>query len=353
MCYFFSEVILVSITIKEIAELAGVSTATVSRAFSKNDYVNAETRDRILSIAEENGFIPRKYKQKKGATLSYKVAAVVVPDINNAYYAEVIRGIEQVMNAQGIQVVVCNSDEDSGREIRILDTLNQIGVCGIIIASVSGSVEYNVEYLHKLNKNGTPVVLLDRDLRGGNMDGVFMDNYNGAYQSIQTFIDNGHRDIAFVCGPMTSTSSQDRFNAYVDALKANNIPVNEEYIVYGDFKLESAYRLTKKLMAKRNKITAIFSSNRRMSSGCLMALAERGMVPGKDIAFISCGKLDYSDLSISYVDYPTVDIGRECAKMLIEKANSGKRQVSTTKNRITFDMTLVLRGSEKLPQHQK
>ena len=342
-----------SITIKEIAELAGVSTATVSRAFSDNDYINAETRDKILAIAEENGFVPRKYKHKTGSASQSDIVGVVIPDISNAYYAEVIRGIEEIMEGKGIQVLICNSDEKSGQEIRILDTLSRLRVRGIIIAPVSGAVEYNANFLHKLNKSGIPVVLLDRDIRGGTMDGVFMDNYNGAYQSIQTFIDNGHRDIAFVCGPMTSTSGLDRFNAYVAALKNNNIPVNEEYIVYGDFKLESAYRLTKKLMSKRNKITAIFSSNRRMSSGCLMALAEQGIVVGKDIAFISCGKLDYNDLSLSYVDYPTVDIGRECAKMLLEKASEGKRKSSSTKKRITFEMQLVLRGSEKFPDKLK
>ena len=341
---------LMPITIKEIAELASVSTATVSRAFSENDYVNEETRKKILTIAAENGFSPRKYSRKKGGSLSNKVVGVVIPDISNAYYAEVIRGIEEILIPYGIQTIVCNSDEKSGQEIRILDTLSQMNVCGIIISPVSGSVEYNAEYLHKLNKSGTPIVLLDRDLRGSNMDGVFMDNYNGAYQSIQTFIDNGHRDIAFICGPMTSTSGLDRFNAYTAALKNNNIPLNEEYILYGDFKLESAYRITKKLMSKKNKITAIFSSNRRMSSGCLMALAELGIVPGRDIAFISCGKLGYNDLSISYVDYPTEEIGRECAKILVEKASSGKRPVSSTKKRITFDMKLILQGSEKMPQ---
>ena len=338
----------VSLTIKDIAALAGVSTATVSRVFSNEGYVSEGTREKILKIAEENNFTVRKYGRKvKRSGIYGCIIGVVVPDINNAYYSEVVLGMEDVLDKHNITVMVCGTNENHGKEIKILDALRNLNVDGIVIAPVSSAVEYNKEYLIDLDKNSIPVVLLDRDVLGAQMDGVFMDNYNGAYQSIQTLIDNGHRDIAFIAGPMTSSSALDRFNAYSAALKANNIPLNEEYILYGDFKAKSAYDLTKKLVERHTKVTAIFSSNRKMSSGSLMVLAEKGLRIGEDISFISCGCIDYHESNITYVDYPTLDIGRECANILVKRIAQGKRS-SSAKARITYGMNLVLKGSEKL-----
>lgn len=337
-------------TIKEIAALAGVSTATVSRVFSKEGYVSAETKEKILKIAEENNFTVRKYGRKSHKSGAHGgIVGVVVPDINNSYYSEVVLGMEEVFDKYNVTVITCGSNEQHGKEIKILDALKSLDVSGIVIAPVSSAVEYNREYLINLDKNSVPVVLLDRDVLGAQMDGVFMDNYNGAYQSIQTLIDNGHRDIAFIAGPMTSSSALDRFNAYSAALRANNIPLREEYILYGDFKAESAYNLTKKLIDRKTRVTAIFSSNRKMSSGSLMALAEKCYEIGKDISFISCGCPDYRDSNISYVDYPTTNIGMECANILLKRITQGKRG-SSVKARVTFGMNLVLKGSEKLPE---
>ena len=342
-----------AVTIKDIAKLAGVSTATVSRAFSNHDYVNEETKARILRIAEEQHFSIRKYN-KKGciAGLCGGIVGIVVPDINNAYYSEVILGMEEVMDLHNMNVVICGSNEQPGKEIKILNMLSNLNVGGIVIAPVSSAVEYNREYLLELNKSGIPVILLDRDIFGAHLDGVFIDNYNGAYQSIQKLIDSGHRHIAFIAGPMTSSSALDRFNAYTAALSANHILLNEEYILYGDFKAKSAYSLTKRLIERQKEVTAIFSSNRTMASGCLMALAESGISVGDDIAFISCGCVEYHDSRISYVDYPTTDIGRECANILIDRINRGKKTASV-KARIVFDMNLVLKGSESFPKNRK
>lgn len=335
------------ITVREIAQLVGVSPATVSRAFKPDSYVDSETRSRIIAIAQEKGFSPRAYRKNNSMPYNSCIG-VVVPDIGNAYYAEVIHGIESVMDANSVQVLICNSNEESGSEIKILHSLSQLNVKGLIVCPVSNTVEYNTQYLISLNSSGTPVVLIDRDLRNGNLDGVFMDNYGGAYASIKAFIDCGHKNIAFISGPTTSTSGLDRLNAYMAALRDSGIAVNEEYILYGDFMSDSAYNLTKKLFERHHEVTAVFASNRRMASGCLMALAEKNLVVGKDVSFISCGNPGYRASRISYVDYPTVSIGEECANMLLYKIMNGKRNSNAYKKRTTFDMELVLQGSERL-----
>ncbi len=340
-----------ALTISEIAKLANVSTATVSRVFSGKGYVSEETRKKIEKIAAENNFQPKKYKRQVRSEYCSTIG-VVIPDICNNYYMEVIHGIESVMNKHGVEVIICNTDEDPRKEIRSLAMLRQINIGGIIAVPVSDAEKYNADYLMEMNDDNVPVVLLDRDLPSGNIDGVFMDNFNSAYQSIQTFIDNGHTHIAIICGPTTSTSGLARLNGYISALQANNIPVREEYILYGDFKFELAHELTKKLISKSPEVTAIFASNSRMSMGCLLALAENGISVPEDIAFIACGKLGMNYDNISSVVYPTSSIGAECARILLEKMQMGKKSRNGPKKRITFNMELKLRGSEVFPSNR-
>ena len=339
-------------TIHEIAQKANVSIATVSRVFSGKGYVNKDTRDQIQTIAKALGYIPKPYKTKQIHFDFQNIIGVVIPDICNTYYMEVIHGIESEMDKHGIEVLIANTGEDPNKEIRCLTMFRQSKIGGLIAVPVSDAVEYNADYLVEINNEHIPVVLLDRDIRGSNMDGVFMDNFNGAFQSVQTFIKNGHKHIAIICGPTTSTSGMDRLNGYLEALKVNHIPIREEYILYGDFMQNSAYELTKKLVEKQHDVTAIFASNSRMSTGCLLALAEKHLIIPDDIAFISCGRLEVIDHQISSVIYPTMSIGVECAKMLMEKMQLSKRVRITPKKRITFDMELVVRGSEVFPKNR-
>jgi LacI family transcriptional regulator len=180
-----------------------------------------------------------------------------------------------------------------------------------------------------------------------------MDNFNSAYQSTMKFIENGHTDIAIISGPVTSSSGLARLNGYKSALQENHIPIRDDYILYGDFKSDLAYELTKKLLEKKTEVTAIFASNSRMSMGCLLALAEYGISIPKDMAFISCGKLGLNYSCISSVEYPALSIGAECARILLEKIKAGKKPRNGPKKRVTFDMELMLRGSEIFPSNRK
>ncbi len=203
-----------------------------------------------------------------------------------------------------------------------------------------------------MNEAGFPVVLLDRDVRGSSLDGVFMDNFNSAYQSVSEFIKNGHTHIAIIAGPLTSTSGMARLKGYTSALKDNGLPVRGEYILLGDFKFDLAYSLTKEMLSKYPRVTAIFASNSRMSSGCLAALRERNIKIPEDMAFISCGRPDGSFEKISVVLYPAQAIGEGFASLLLEKIQGGKKLHGPGKQ-VTFDMQLKLCGSEVYPINRK
>lgn len=337
-------------TIRSVAELAGVSPATVSRVFSGSGYVSGEVRERVLAVAREQEFQPKKYK-KQNRRLFYSIVGVIVPDICNTYYMDVIHGIERVLESHGVEVLICNTDENPQKEARCLTVLQQTDVAGIIMVPVSEAEQYNAERLIGMKNGGMPIVLLDRDVQGGSFDGVFMDNYNCAYQSICAFIRNGHTHIATIAGPSTSTSGLARLNGYRAALRDHGLPVREEYILHGDFKSELAYTLTRELIRTRTPVTAIFASNSRMSSGCLAALTECGVRVPEDMAFISCGRLEDYYKKISAVTYPAQAIGETCASILLEQMQAGKK-ARAPKKRVVFDMELTLRGSEVYPANR-
>lgn len=342
-------------TINDIAERARVSQATVSRVFSGNGYVDPETKERILRISEELEYRPKQYKKRSSIPVCNKVIGVVVADINNSFFNEVIKGIGRLAYSNGMDLIICDTDEDPQREIRCLNILKQNHIGGLIISPTSDVVEYNAEFLKKMNNSGIPVVMLDRDIKIPGMDGVFLDNYQASFDLVQTLIDNDHREIAIITGPTTSKPGIDRLNGYFEALKANKIPIREKYICYGDFKKESAYKLTKELLRTQKTVTAIFSSNNLMSIGCMKAIADSNMTIPDDISFVSAGHLDvfeFNGINISATQGPTMQMGEEAARILIEKLQRSNKHKDSITRRVIFHYEQILRGSEKFPKNR-
>ena len=349
--YSNQEAITMGASISDIAQKANVSATTVSRALNNHGYVNEETKNEIIRIADELGYRPKQYKKRNGFSSS-KLIGVVVPDIKNAYFGEIIRGIEEVTFQKGYDLLICDSAGDPGQEIRCISSLYAANVCGLIVAISSDVATYNLEYLQDLNDTKFPVVLVDRNPGLPGLDSVTFDNYGGSKKAVQVFIDNGHKDIAILCGPTTAKTGLERLNGYIDALRSNDIPIREEYILYGDFRSESGYRLTKKLLSSRKKVTAIFVSNRRMTLGCLRALKEMELKVPDDIAIISFGKSDFYSVlpvPISHVYQPVPPIGEECANILLKKLEMGKKYRKHPRKQSIFSTECILCGSEVYP----
>lgn len=338
-------------SISDVAKKAGVSVTTVSRAFHNQSYVSEKVKEKIFSVADELNYTPKEYKKRKVVSTNNSIIGVIVPDITNSYFTGIVRGIETVAEENGYDVVVCDTKENPGREVRAISTLHNCKIAGLIVTVASDAVEYNAEYLRELNDSGTPVVFVDRDLRVQGIDGVVIDNYHGAYSAVQALIDGGHRKIAILSGPTTSKTGIDRLNGYLQALRDNKIEMNEGIISYGDFSVESGYELTKRLLKSRRDVTAIFSANQRMTLGCLQALNEEGYSVPNDIALISFGVSDTilaMHLPVSHVYQPGAPLGEESARILFNKLNMGKRYKKMPTKQTVFSTECQLLGSEKL-----
>lgn len=340
---------------KDIAKEAGVSLATVSRVFNKSGYVSDEKRTLVLEAAKRLGYTPPKKAEKTFKKMTSDIIGVVVTDINNPFFSEAIKGMMKVLRKDNIQILICDTDESPEQEIQVLQTLRRQKVGGIIITPASEAVSYNAEYLKALKDEfNIPIVLLDREIKHAGFDGVFLDSFTGSLDAVNALIKNGHTEIAIITGTISSKPGIDRLNGYMEALRINSLPIQEEHILYGDFKKESSYRLTSKLLETRPEVTAIFSSNNLMSVGCYEAIKENGLNIPEDIALISFDDFYFfntSGVNISAVSRPTYAMGVEAANVLLERMNHHKPKNQMSKRVILYP-NLILRGSEAFPQNK-
>lgn len=333
-------------SIKDIAKMAGVSTATVSRAFSGKNYVREDTRQEILKIAKECGFTPKVYKKNTLKSVYRSTVGVILPQLDNNFYYEIIKGIDSTLNEYDIDVLHCCSWNDPQKEMMYIDLFDKIKPSGLIIVPTSENHEENKSYLREIS-NEMNIIILDRELKGENLDGVFMNNFASAYQGTKVLIDQGHKNIAFLCGATESTSGMERLRGYKQALEDNSIPYNPDFVLYGNFNYQKAYEVTKEFLKGKKKVSAFFSSSSMMSYGCLLAIAEKGLSIPEDIGFLTYGYSEWKSKNISYLRYPGTEMGKECARILLERLKSNKHKKSVPKKRSIFEVSIELNGSEK------
>ena len=344
-----------TVSINEIAEKAQVSCATVSRAFRDYTSVSPETYERIMRISKELNYHPKKYKNRSAVSVYNSTIGVVVSDLGTSFYPKAIKGIQNIAAKNGIDVIVCDSNDDPNVEIRNLELMRTQHVSGIIFCPVADDVAPNIACVEELKRSRIPVVLLDRNLKGIGLDGVFCDDFSASALAVQCLIENGHRDIAVIAGSLHSKPGLERLNGYLSAMQQNKL-TEHELVYYGDFKSESAYRHMRTILSTRPEVTAVFSCNKEMTSGCIRAVYEAGLHIPDDIALVSYGDLDSSQLysaTLTSVTQPIAPLGEECARILIDKMEHIKKREPTPARRITFESKLVKRGSEKYPLHPR
>lgn len=336
-----------AVTIRDIAKEAGVSQATVSRVLNDSGYVKEETRNKILKVIEKLNYSPSAIARSL-STNKTNTIGVLVPDINNPFFGEVIKGISEVADKHGLNIIFCDTDESLEKEIRSLKVMKEQRIEGIIIAPCSAEDDLNSTYLSHLKDIGIPVVLVEGHLNRSDFSGVFVDNLQGAFDATEALIRNGHKKIAIITGRMNSRSAQDRLLGYKKALSKYNIPVNDKYIFYGDYKQSGGYCLTKEILKMEDRPTAIFVSSNMMTLGCLKAVFEEKLRVPDDIAVIGFDDLEFINLAgmnISYVKGPTKGMGKKAMEILIESLNNREKNEIRT---IIFPLHLILNGSEKL-----
>ena len=334
-------------TIKDIANRADVSTATVSRALNDSGYVGIKTKERIRNIAKELNYVPNAMARSLSKSES-SVIGVVVPEITNPFFGEVIKGITSMADKNNLSIILYSTDEIVQKELRCLQLLKEQRVKGLILTSASEDEHFNSNYLKALQDLGIPIVLMDRDVKYSTFDAVFFDDIQGAFMGVDALIKAGHRRIAALSGPTVMRPGRDRLRGYKKAFFMNNIPLDENYIFYGEHSMKSGYRETKEILQMKDSPTAIFATNNMVCLGCMKALCELGVKIPQEMALVGFDQIEAFDilnLNISVVYKDTEKMGKTAMKLLLEKLSDKEGESHT--RRVILPTEIKLKGSEK------
>ncbi|AGK52281.1 LacI family DNA-binding transcriptional regulator [Bacillus sp. 1NLA3E] len=303
--------------IQDVARVAEVSIATVSRVINNQGGVRKATEERILKAIQELGYIrnaaARTMKRKETKTIG-----VIVPDIKNPFFPLVMAGIEQKAREKDYFTILSSTNESQNIEEKIVKNFIERGVDGVIITTANE----NGEHLKLLQEQNIPMVAVDRSIRSFEVDTVLVDNIKGSYQAVQHLILQGHRKISIICGPQNTTPGLERYLGYKKALEDYNIPLDEKLVIQGDFGEHSGYLATEKLRELDERPTAIFSSNNLMTIGCMRALDDLNWKLGYEVSFIGFDDVDIATFlnpKLSVVARPMTAVGEIAFMFLHER----------------------------------
>ena len=328
----------------DIAKKAGVSIATVSRVINNESNVKEKTKQRVLEIIDEYEYTPSAV----GRNLSKKetnIIAVIVPDIANPFFSEIVEGITQEADEKGLGVILFSTNESLVKQEKALNMALEQRVKGIIISVTKDSYEMGSNQLNKFQKKDIPVVLIDRDIKNSSFDGVFLDNIGGAKKGVESLVEKGCKRIGIITGPLTSKPGRDRLRGYKRALEENKIEVLEKDIYEGDFQMESGYELGIDIFSKKKRLDGIFICNNQMTLGFIKAMNEKGCKTPKDIEIVSFDRVEI--LKVFGIELTTVStevrkLGVKGIELLLEKLEEKKEidGIRKESNRIVLTLEL-------------
>lgn len=330
-------------SIKEVARRADVSVGTVSNVLNRPDVVSVATRERVLDAIRELGFVRNESARQLRAGRS-RTVGVVVLDVANPFFTDVARGAEAVADETDSVVMLCNSGEDSERECRHLDLLEQQRVQGILITPVDTSSPR----LEQLIERGTPVVLVDRGSGRRNRCSVAVDDVLGGRLATAHLLEQGHRCIAFVGGPLSIQQVKDRHDGSAAAVAerddAQLVVVETPSLTVGSGRAGGA-RLRD--MPKTRRPTAIFCANDLLALGVLQEMVHRDLRVPEDVAIVGYDDIEYAAAAavpLSSVRQPRELLGRTAAELLFEEVNERERH---RHRQVVFEPELVVRQSSE------
>jgi LacI family transcriptional regulator len=330
---------------KDVAQRAGVSISTVSHVINETRFVSDELRERVLRAMRVLDYQPNVVARSL-RTKRTQMVALVIPDITNPYFPEVARGVQDMAEQHDYSVILCNTDRMLSREVRFLKTLRRQRVDGLIL-NPSGVTSTN---LRELQEAQIPVLLIGSQIDHPEFDVVMVDNVKGAWHAVKHLIDLGHRRIGLVGGSRATSSGEQRFQGYIQALTDHGLPIDEDLITEGPFTHEGGHECMKQLLSLPSLPTAAFASSDVMAIGALMAVQEASLqVPG-DLSLVGFDDIIVASITtpkLTTVAQPKYQTGEMAARLLfnrIESASPPQRQ------KVVLDHELVVRGSTAPPR---
>lgn len=327
------------ITIFDVADEAGVSYSTVSRVVNNKSNVNPETRERVLRAMAQLGYVGN-VPARSLAGGSSRVIGLLVDNLNTSYMGEIIRGIDEAMEANNYNLMLYTTHRGKTKESAYVTKLTRNFADGLLLILPRNERAY----LETLHQRRFPHVLVDYQGYNQHVPSVITTNRKGAYDATVYFIKTGHRRIGFITGTMEFGCAQERLAGYQDALKDHQIAVDPGLIVEGDFQQPEGYACAQQLLSLPDPPTALFASNDVMAFGAMEAARERGLhLPGNlsIIGFDDIPQAAHVHPTLSTVHQPLEEMGRSAANLLLKYIANPLAEVE----RIELPTELIIRES--------
>lgn len=314
------------VSIPQVAQAAGVSTATAGRALGGYGSVSQEAREKVLAAAAELGY-QRNDLARAIITGRSDTIGLVVADIENPFFAAAVRGVSDAARAGGYEVLLANTDEDPVRERSAVDVLLAKRVDGLVVAPTAGSAEHLVH----AQRSGCPVVLLDRRTDEVDLDTVLVDNFRASADVVAYLAGFGHRRIALVTGGTRASdpvapdqtgvsTGRDRVEGFLRGMLDVGISHPDRYLRTAAGTPERAYAATQDLLTMAEPPTALFASDSRVALGVLRAVREASLRVPDDISLVAFDDADWTRVvtpAITVVSQPAQALGQRAGELLI------------------------------------
>lgn len=325
-------------TVKDVAKCAGVSIATVSHVINNTRYVSPQMRAKVEQAMKVTNYVPnhtaRALRSDKTNTIG-----VVIPDVTNPFFATVVKALEGVLSQRGYSMLLCHSGDEYEKELKQLEILHAFRVDGIIIAPSSTTFDYSMTAVY----GRCPMVFIDRKPKMPVYSGVFINFHDIVQNAVEQLIQSGHSSIGFMIGYLRFSTTEDRQQGYLDALKKHNIPIDQNFIVSGPTTESAGYEYMRYFLEKTD-VTAVFVANRLMSLGAVRCLNELGVDIPSQMGIICLAvqnEIALSRPALTTVYTPEVDIGISAANLLLRRIRGEKLE----DEKIILDGCMTARSS--------
>lgn len=308
------------VTIKDIARELNISVSTVSRALADNPLVKPATKKAVTELAEKLNYQPN-FTALSLRNNTTKTLGVILPQVVHEFFANVLRGIEDVAYSKGYSVIICNTHESFEREVIDAKTLMNGRVDGVLACVSKETHEF--QHFQEFKNRGIPLVFFDCVVDDIDTDKVIIDDHDAAFNAVDHLIKSGRKNIAYIGGPEGLLISKNRVEGYKDAIIAHGLQLDEQIITHNDAgRFEDGQQSIKEILNRTKDIDGLFAATDMLALGAIKELKAIGFNVPRDISVCGFSNWKISEIyepSLTTVDQPGYDMGEISANMLFSQ----------------------------------
>lgn len=312
------------VTIKDVAREAKVSISTVSRVLNMSGYTSEKTKEKVHHAVKKLGYtgslVAAAMIKKQTLTVG-----LIIPDIKNIFHSDLTRAVEDGANSHGFNIFLCNTDNNLQKEVEYLHLLIAKGVDGIIFSSPEVK-DKNIKEV-KEKYPDLPIVILGSKFHNLTVNEILVDNFDGGYRATSHLLELGHKDIAFISGGIDSYSSIERHKGYKFALNESGIPINEDFVIFDRFYIESGYKNALKLLQKNKRPTAIFAGSDSIAVGIYKAARELNIKIPEQLSVVGFDDSQYAEIlypMLTTIHTPIKEMGQRAIEIIVKSLKEKK-----------------------------